>query len=262
MPDRPEVFLERMTWPDVEAAIAAGHTRALICVAATEQHGPHLPEGTDAWLGEELARRLAHALGDALVAPIIRPGCSEHHMGFAGTISVSAEILTALLDAYVESLSRHGFDRFLVFTSHGGNLPALATWPGRRRPEVMVLDDLRAAEVAIRGALSGFGTVRPALRHADLGETAAMLAIRPELVRLARAQAGFDGEVALDELIARGLRTMSSTGAFGDPTGATAEMGAAVLAAWTDSLLGTLLDGVTAALREASEPADTARKTT
>ena len=81
MPDRPEVLLERMTWPEVEAAIAAGRTRALICVAATEQHGPHLPEGTDAWLGEELARRVAHALGDALVAPIIRPGCSEHLQG-------------------------------------------------------------------------------------------------------------------------------------------------------------------------------------
>jgi creatinine amidohydrolase len=261
MPDRPEVFLERMTWPDVEAAIAAGRTRAIICVAATEQHGPHLPEGTDAWLGEELASRLARALGDALVAPIIRPGCSEHHMGFAGTISVSAEVLTALLNAYVESLSRHGFERFLVFPSHGGNLPALATWPGRWRAEVIVLGDPDAPEVAIRQALSGFGTIRPALRHADLVETAAMLAIRPELVRLERAQAGYGGEVGLDELIAGGVRTVSSNGAFGDPTGATTEMGAAVLAAWTDSLLDTLHDGVTAA-SQVSEPVDTATKTT
>ena len=61
---------------------------------------------------------LARALGDALVAPTIRPGCSEHHMGFAGTITVPVEALIMLLDAYVDSLSRHGFDRFLVFTSH------------------------------------------------------------------------------------------------------------------------------------------------
>jgi hypothetical protein len=135
------VFLERMTWPEIEAAIAAGYTRAVVCLAASEQHGPHLPEGTDAWLGQELAGRLARALGDALVAPVIRPGCSEHHLGFAGTITVPVDVLVALLDAYVDSLSRHGFERFLVFPSHGGNLPALTNWPGRRRPQVRVLDD-------------------------------------------------------------------------------------------------------------------------
>lgn len=240
MPDQPEVFLERMTWPEIEAALAAGKTRAVVCLAATEQHGPHLPEGTDAWLGEELAARLARALGDALVAPIIRPGCSEHHMGFAGTITVPVEALIMLLDAYVDSLSRHGFDRFLVFTSHGGNLPVLTSWPGRSHPEVTVLDDLSAVIEAMEQALSRFGTVAPAGRHADLGETAAMLAIHPELVRLELAERGFQGEIGLDELLTAGMRALSPNGAFGDPTGATTEMGAAVLAAWAECLLDDL----------------------
>ena len=243
MAEQPEVFLERMTWPQIEAAIAAGQTRAVVCLAATEQHGPHLPEGTDAWLGQELAGRLARALGDALVAPVIRPGCSEHHLGFAGTITVPAEVLVALLDAYVDSLSRHGFERFLVFTSHGGNLPALTNWPGRSRPQVRVLDDPRPVVGAIRQALSGFGAAGPVGRHADLGETAAMLAIRPELVRMERVAAGFQGQVGLGELLATGTRGLSPSGVFGDPTGATAEMGAAVLTAWTQGLLDSLHPG-------------------
>jgi creatinine amidohydrolase len=253
MPDQPEVFLERMTWPAIEAAVAAGQTRAVVCLAATEQHGPHLPEGTDAWLGEELAGRLARALGDALVAPIIRPGCSEHHMGFAGTITVPVEPLIMLLDAYVDSLSRHRFDRFLVFTSHGGNLPALTSWPGRSRPQVTVLDDLAAVTEAIQQALSRFGIRTPAGRHADLGETAAMLATHPELVRLELAGPGFQGEIGLGELLTTGIRTLSPSGTFGDPTGATAEMGAAVLAAWTECLLDSL--------RAAGPPAQPARRT-
>jgi creatinine amidohydrolase len=249
MADQPEVFLERMTWPEIEAAIAAGRTCAVACLAAIEQHGPHLPEGTDAWLGEELAGRLARALGDALVAPIIRPGCSQHHMGFAGTITVSPQLLAALLDAYVESLSRHGFQRFLVFTSHGGNLPTLTAWPGRSRREVTVLDDPATVVEAIREALSRFGTHAPGGRHADLGETAAMLATRPELVRLDHVQAGFRGEVGLTELLATGTRALSPSGTFGDPTGATAAMGAAVLTAWTQCLL----DGIrTKALQRTS----------
>jgi creatinine amidohydrolase len=240
MPDQPEVFLERMTWPEIEAAVAAGQTRAVVCLAATEQHGPHLPEGTDAWLGEELAGRVARALGDALVAPVIRPGCSEHHMGFAGTITVPVEALLMLLDAYVDSLLRHGFDRFLVFTSHGGNLPALTSWPGRSRPAVTVLDDLTAVTEAIQQAVSRFGVLTAAGRHADLGETAAMLAVQPELVRLELAERGFEGEIGLGELLTTGMRALSPSGTFGDPTGATAEMGAAVLAAWTECLLDDL----------------------
>jgi creatinine amidohydrolase len=240
MPEHPEVFLERMTWPQIEAAVAAGQTRAVVCLAAIEQHGPHLPEGTDAWLGEELAGRLARALGDALVAPIVRPGCSEHHMGFPGTITLPVEALVLLLDAYVDSLSRHGFDRFVVFSSHGGNLPALRSWPGRSRPGVTVVGDLSTVTEAMRQALLPFGAVGPAGRHADLGETAAMMAVRPGLVRLELAERGFQGEIGLSELMSRGMRTLSPSGTFGDPTRATTEMGAAVLAAWTSCLLDDL----------------------
>src|SRR5438067_6838738 len=129
-----ELFLERMTWTEVAAALDRGMRRAVVCAAATEQHGPHLPEATDALLGAACAEGLARRLGDALVAPIIRPGCSEHHMGFAGTVTISERLLMDTLDAYLESLRRHGFERFVVFSSHGGNFPTLAEWR-RVRPQ-------------------------------------------------------------------------------------------------------------------------------
>jgi creatinine amidohydrolase/Fe(II)-dependent formamide hydrolase-like protein len=70
-----------------------------------------------------------------------------------------------------------------------------------------------------------------------------MLATRPELVRMERVTAGFQGEVGLGELLANGTRALSPSGVFGDPTSATAEMGAAVLAAWTQGLLDSLHSG-------------------
>src|SRR5579884_3284469 len=126
------VMIERMTWPEIGDAIASGKRTAIIVAASTEQHGPHLSEATDAVLGEETACRLARRLGDALVAPVIRPGCSDHHLAFPGTISISAELLMDLLDAYVESLRRHGFTTFIVFSSHGGNFHVLERWAVER----------------------------------------------------------------------------------------------------------------------------------
>jgi creatinine amidohydrolase len=123
--DQPEVLLERMTWQEIGAAIAAGKTTAIIVAGSSEQHGPHLPEGTDAMIGEGLGVRLARKLGNALVAPVIRPGCSDHHLAFPGTVSIAADVLEAIIDGYIASLRRHGFKRFFIFSSHGGNFPVL-----------------------------------------------------------------------------------------------------------------------------------------
>src|SRR5579859_464097 len=129
-----ETRLERLSWPEIGAAIASGKTTAIIVVASSEQHGPHLPEATDALIGEGLGVRLAQRLGNALVAPVIRPGCSDHHFGFPGTISISPDLLVAIVDSYLTSLRRHGFRQFLVFSSHGGNFPVLSRMAERGLP--------------------------------------------------------------------------------------------------------------------------------
>lgn len=82
------VLLEEYTWPEVEAALEAGTQTAVVAVGSIEQHGPHLPLVMDALAGDELSRRIAERLGDAIAAPTIRPGCSGHHMAFPGTITI------------------------------------------------------------------------------------------------------------------------------------------------------------------------------
>src|SRR5205807_8202470 len=128
-----QIELERMTWPQVRAALDAGRTTVVVSCGAVEQHGPHLPLFMDAEHGTALAIGVARSLGDALAAPTVRIGCSEHHMSFPGTISLEAATLEAVLRDYCTSLARHGFRRLCVIPSHGGNFAPLADMHPRVR---------------------------------------------------------------------------------------------------------------------------------
>jgi creatinine amidohydrolase len=233
-----ELLIERLTWTDVEAALGRGMRRAIVCAASTEQHGPHLPEATDALLGEAYAEGLARRLGDALVAPVIRPACSDHHMAFPGSLTISATLLMELLDAYLASLRIHGFERFVVMSSHGGNFPVLAEWERARSLEAtVVVTDFGLFDVGFE-AIRRFGRTDSAGPHADVLETSMMLHLHPELVHMDRAAAGFTGRSTLDDVLTRGMRAITPNGILGDPVGATAEMGAAVL----DAIVGRLTE--------------------
>ena len=239
-----ELFIERLTWTDVEAALGDGKRRAVVCAASTEQHGPHLPEATDALLGEAYAKGLARRLGDALVAPIIRPACSEHHMAFPGSLTISDTLLMDILDAYLASLRRHGFERFVVMSSHGGNFPVLAEWERTRGSgDAVVITDFRLFEAGFE-AIRRFGRTDTAGPHAEVLETSMMLLLHPELVHMDRAVPGFTGESTLEEVLTRGMRTITANGILGDPVGSTAEMGAAVLDAIVERLY-QLVQGAT-----------------
>lgn len=231
-----ELFIEKLTWTDVEAALDRGMRRAVVCAASTEQHGPHLPEATDALLGAAYAEGLARKLGDALVAPIIRPACSEHHMAFPGSLTISETLLMDIVDAYLGSLRRHGFERFVVMSSHGGNFPVLARWERERpAPDVTVLCDFQVFEAGFE-AIRRFGRTDTAGPHAEVMETSMMLHLHPELVHMERAVPGFTGPATLDDVLGKGMRALTPNGILGDPVGATPEMGAAVLDAIVDRL--------------------------
>jgi creatinine amidohydrolase len=244
-----DLFIERLTWTEIEAALAGGMRRAVVCAASCEQHGPHLPEATDALLGAAFAQGLARRLGDALVAPVIRPGCSEHHMAFAGSLTISHRLLMDLLDAYLDSLRRHGFERFVVFSSHGGNFPVLAAWERERRPrDTVVVSDVHVLHAGFE-AIRRFGRTDTTGPHAEVLETSMLLHLHPELVHMERAEPGFTGETSLQDLLERGMRAISSNGILGDPVGASAEMGEAVLEATVEALW--------AAVRRAEEASGT-----
>lgn len=225
-----EVLIENMTWPEVQRCIESGMRRAIICAASSEQHGPHLPEATDYLLGKATAERLARRLGDALVAPVIRPGCSEHHMAFAGSLTISPLQLMDLLDSYVDGLRRHGFESFVVMSSHGGNFPVIKEWAAMRpKPGCQVLADLDGFMAALVDVERRFGRDDGPVLHADICETAMMLRLHPELVHMERAEPGFMGELEPERLFTEGMRSISPNGILGNPVGATADMGEAML---------------------------------
>ena len=95
----------------------------LLPIAATEQHGPHLPLATDRMIGEHFAMKLREAIPDkVLILPTVGIGCSDHHMDFAGTLTHSHESFTQQVSEIINSVIHHGFHKIVIQNSHGGNL--------------------------------------------------------------------------------------------------------------------------------------------
>ena len=207
------LLLEEMTWPEVEGLLAAGFTSVVIAAGAVEQHGPHLPLLVDAARGDRLAVEVARRLGNTLVAPTIRVGCSEHHMGFPGTISLRGSTLKAICLDYTASLARHGFRTICFVPSHGGNFAPLSGMLDELRAsagpgcDVRAYTDLHGFMALWKGAVAEVapGLVDRVGGHADVAESSEMLCIRPGLVRGELAAPGHvaDFDEALAERIFR-----------------------------------------------------------
>jgi creatinine amidohydrolase len=234
------VSIEELTWPDVEAAIKAGYGTCVLPSGSTEQHGPHLPLCTDAAIAEELAMRVARRLGKALVGPVIRPGCSDHHMGFAGSMTIPKQLLVDLFAAYASSLAVHGFDTFVLFSAHGGNFVYLDEAGQRIRDEVgqrvVTVPELGEFIEHQNAAVQQFDvSAQRSGSHAGYAESSEMLVVRPDLVRREREVEGHTGPT--DQLFDKGMRYYTDNGVLGDARGAEAAHGEAVLAALTDFIV-------------------------
>lgn len=105
-------------------ASSDGAVVAVVMVGATEQHGPHLPLGTDSVIGQGLVEAACAQLPDdvsVLLMPPIVVGASDEHGHFPGTISLPPEVMSAHLTAYGEALDRAGIARWVIVNAHGGN---------------------------------------------------------------------------------------------------------------------------------------------
>jgi mycofactocin precursor peptide peptidase len=195
-------------------------TLLVVPVGATEQHGPHLPLTTDT----DIALTLAERCPGALVAPPVAYGSSGEHAGFPGTLSIGREATEHMLVELCRSAAE-SYARVLLISTHGGNAVPVERAVARLRREGR---DVRAWGPSWKGADA----------HAGRTETSLMLAIAPELVHMERAAAGNSAplESLLDQLRRGGVRAVSPNGVLGDPTGASADEGRALLASATAEL--------------------------
>jgi len=113
------------TWQEVEQYLERS-TGIIIPIGSTEQHGPNGLIGTDAICPARIAQEIEQQM-DVLIAPAINYGMSQHHMGFAGTVSLRPSTLMQVVMDVVRTLQTHGFTHFYFLNGHGGNIPPVTS---------------------------------------------------------------------------------------------------------------------------------------
>jgi creatinine amidohydrolase/Fe(II)-dependent formamide hydrolase-like protein len=219
----PGVQLEELTWTEVRAAIQAGTTTIIVPAGGTEQNGPHMALGKHNVRAKVLAGRIAAALGDTLVAPVlayvpegaISPPAG--HMRFAGTISIPDAAFKSTVEAAGRSFRQAGFTHIVLLGDHGGYQTLLKQaaaalnkeWAGSGVRAHFIEDYYRVTETAYVQALRAKGLSDAQIgSHAGAADTSLMLAIDPSLVRS-------------DRLTGHG----AADGTAGDPAASSAALG-------------------------------------
>lgn len=201
----------------------AAKTVLAVPFGSTEQHGPHLPLGTDTTVAVALCRRLAAMRDDVAVAPALPYGSSGEHAGFVGTLSIGADALEHVVVELVRSAD--AFAGVVLVSGHGGNAVPLRRAAARLRSEG-------------RRVVAWGPSVPGGDAHAGRTETSLLLALAPDQVALDRAEAG--NTASVEDLMPlmqdEGVAGVSSNGVLGDPAGATADEGDALLRELTRSL--------------------------
>jgi len=174
-------LLQDMSWMEAREAFKQARL-AVVPMGSVEQHGPHMPLGTDFLIADYLAKQAGPKLG-AIVTPVIPIGFASYHSEFAGTLSVRAETLVNYVWEFCSYLVKYGITHILFINGHGGNLESLQTVGRRFRERGIVTATIMWWELA--GHFNPDWAIKG---HADITETSLMLALAPETIHLERAR--------------------------------------------------------------------------
>ena len=235
-------------WQDLTSgaigAIDPARTVALLPLAATEQHGPHLPTGTDTFIADGLVAESASRISediDVVVLPTLSVGASLEHTRFPGTITLSAPQLVETIVATGEAIRSAGLRKLVLVSAHGGNVAAMntAALECRARQGLLAVTTT-FARLGLPTGLVDADEVELGV-HGGLIETALMLHFRPELVDMPKARNFPSAQASMAKKFRR-LRAYGPTGfgwlagdlnpegVVGNAAAATAEIGAAIAA--------------------------------
>jgi creatinine amidohydrolase/Fe(II)-dependent formamide hydrolase-like protein len=199
------VFLEELTWTELRDVIKSGKTTIIVPIGGTEQNGPHMALGKHNRRVHLLSEKIARALGNALVAPVIayvpEGGVNPptEHMRFPGTITVPEEAFEKILESTAHSFKLAGFRDIVFLGDHGGyqrGEKAVAArldreWAGTDTRAYGVEEYYRASEAEFPQLLKSKGYREEEVgTHAGLADTSLMLAVDPSLVRTNRLRPG------------------------------------------------------------------------
>lgn len=169
------MFLSRMNYREVEEYLKTSDA-IVIPVGSLENHGLHMPLGTDTLIPDRIAQLLNERSG-LIIAPTVNYGATDDLMGFAGTVSIGTEGLICLLRAICDQLYRYGFRHFLILNGHGGNSAAIQAVGMHLYRKGAYLANLNWWLMA--------GQINPqwAGGHGGGEETAGVMAVDPSLIK-------------------------------------------------------------------------------
>ncbi len=236
-----------LDWSDVRSLnvdkTATSSWIAVLPLAATEQHGPHLPFETDTLIAEAYLARVRETLPQDIPAtflPIERVGISTEHIAYPGTQTLATDVALKKWMALGDAVAQAGVRKLIIVTSHGGNSAAMA----------LIAQDLRAKYemLAVTTSWSRFGVPDKSFPHEEVRhgihggaiETSIMLAAYPQQVRQDRIANFESAEVQMTKEFrwlsagrpapfAWAAQDLNPQGAIGDATLATAEKGKALI---------------------------------
>ncbi len=221
MPLAPRL-LEELTWSELAWLVESGENLCLLPVGATEQHGRHLPTGTDTMIADAVCREASARTGVPLLPTVAISSSQAHTTKWPGTLALPPRLLTSAVVEVARWVRASGFARLLILNAHVGNVGPLRV----AADEIRHGGDLRVGLLHwydLTPEIAAWVTDDATDWHAHRSETALMLHLRPELVRKEEIRDDHDRTAGL--VFSYTVAETSREGVTGSPSLATAEEG-------------------------------------